>query len=336
MMQPKACLQSMGRKTHFIIAGLAVLAAVILCALAGPYQTSAQSPAAPSSPVGTPAQQSPAEPPLAFEVASIKENHDVDNRVGIRFGPGSFTATGVPLKMLISNAYNVRPFQISGGPNWISTEKYDIDAKMPDGLYDKLKDVPDSERREKMGQLMQSLLADRFQLKVSHETREGPVYNLVVAKNGPLLHESKPGDDNPNGMKGPDGKPVHGNFMRMMPGELQGQAVAIEFLARNLSMQLGRKVVDQTGLKGNYDFDLKWTPDQGPGGGGGMMGAGPGGGPPPGVGPGGPGGDAPPPPDSSGPSIFTAVQEQLGLKLESAKGPIDMLVIESVQKPSED
>jgi bla regulator protein blaR1 len=298
--------------------GAAVLAAALAFSILNASQVRGQSPPA-------------TEPPLAFEVATIKENHDVQNRVGIRFAPGRFTATGVPLKMLITFAYNVRQFQISGGPNWINTEKYDIDAKEPDGLEDQLKNLPDNERREKMDQLIRSLLTDRFQLKVSHETKEGPVYNLVVAKNGPLIHEAKPDDNNPNAMKGPDGKPVHGNFMRMGRGELQGQGVAIEFLATNLSQQLGRKVVDQTGLKGNYDFTLKWTPDQGPGGPGGMMEAGPGG-PPPGAGP---GGDAPPPPDASGPSIFTAIQEQLGLKLESAKGPVEMLVIVSIEKPSE-
>lgn len=303
--------------------GLAMTSGILVLGLAGPSRTTAQSPASAAT-----------EPPLAFEVATIKENHDVQNRVGIRFAPGRFTATGIPLKMLITFAYNVRQFQISGGPNWINTEKYDIDAKEPDGLEDQLKNLPDNERREKMDQLIRSLLADRFQLKVSHETKEGPVYNLVVAKNGPLIHEAKPDDNNPNAMKGPDGKPVHGNFMRMGRGELQAQGVAIEFLATNLSQQLGRKVVDQTGLKGNYDFTLKWTPDQGPGGPGGpggMMEAGPGG-PPPGAGP---GGDAPPPPDASGPSIFTALQEQLGLKLESAKGPVEMLVVVSVEKPSE-
>jgi uncharacterized protein (TIGR03435 family) len=323
--------QSMSRRTQFTISGVATVTAILVYALAIPSRTSAQNQAAPSSPAGTPAPQPAAEPPLAFEVASIKENHDVYNRVGISFSRGSFTATGVPLKMLISSAYSVRPFQISGGPNWINTTKYNIDAKMPDGLGEQIQNLPQDQRREKMSQLIQSLLTDRFHLKVSHETREGPVYDLVVAKNGPLLHESKPGDNNSNEMKGPDGKPVHGNFIRMMPGELEGQAVAIEFLATSLSQQLGRKVVDQTGLKGNYDFDLKWAPDQGPGGPGGMMGAGPGG-PPPGS----PGGDAPPPADSSGPSIFTAVQEQLGLKLESAKGQVEMLVIDSVEKPSED
>ncbi len=303
--------------------GLIVISGFLALSLGETARIRAQSPASPAT-----------DAPLAFEVSSIKVNHSADNRVGIRFSPGRLTATGVQLKFLISNAYNVRPFQITGGPNWINTEKYDIDAKMPDGLDAEIQKLPMDQRRAKMSQLMQSLLTDRFQLKVSHETKEGSVYNLVVAKNGPLIHEAKPPVDSPDAPKGPDGKPLPRNFMRMLPGDLTGTSVPMEFLAQQLSMQTGRKVIDQTGLKGSYDFELKWTPDAGPGGmmGGGPAGGGPAGGGPPGAGP---GGDAPPPPDTSGPSIFTALQEQLGLKLDSAKGPVDMLVIEHVEKPTE-
>ncbi len=304
---------------------LTIASGILALGLGGTSRTPAQSPASPAT-----------DAPLAFEVSSIKVNHSADNRMGVRFSPGRLTATGIGLKFLIANAYNVRPFQISGGPNWINTEKYDIDAKMPDGLDAELEKLPMDQRREKMSQLMQSLLADRFQLKVSHQTKEGPVYNLVVAKNGPLIHEAKPPVDTPDAPKGPDGKPIPRNFMRMMPGDLSGQAVPIEFLAQQLSMQTGRKVIDQTGLKGSYDFELKWSPEPGPGGmmGGGPAGGGPPGGGPPGAGPG-PGPDGGAPPDASGPSIFTALQEQLGLKLDSAKGPVDMLVIDHVEKPTE-
>jgi uncharacterized protein (TIGR03435 family) len=113
-------------------------------------------------------------------------------------------------------------------------------------------------------------------------------------------------------------------MMGMGPGELNGQGVPIQFLTQALAQRVGRTVLDQTGLKGNYDFTLKWTPEQG---GPGMMGG------PPGAGP---GPDAPPPPDPNGPSIFTAVQEQLGLKLEPTKGPVETLVIDHVEKPSAD
>jgi uncharacterized protein (TIGR03435 family) len=123
-------------------------------------------------------------------------------------------------------------------------------------------------------------------------------------------------------MKGPDGV-GHAGMMRMGPGQLAGQGTPMESLARLLSEQLGRTVLDQTGLKGNYDFTLQWTPEQGEA----MMLKGPEGGKP--------GTDNAAPPESSGPSIFTAIQEQLGLKLESTKGPVEILVIDHVEKPSE-
>ena len=110
-------------------------------------------------------------------------------------------------------------------------------------------------------------------------------------------------------------------MMRMGRGELSGQGVELEMLTRTLSSQLGRTVIDRTGLTGNFDFKLTWTPDPG-------QSVGPPGGLPPGA-------DAPPPPDPNGPSVFTALQEQLGLRLESQKGPVEMLVIDRVEKPSE-
>ena len=244
-------------------------------------------------------------------------------RLGIMFQPGRFTTTGATVKQLIALSYDVRDFQVTGGPSWISSDKFDIDAKEPDGLSDELEKLSLDQRHEKMGMLIQSLLADRFALKVSHATKDLPVYALVVAKGGPKLQAAKADDTNPNGMKDPDGHPLgHGNFMRLGLGELEGQSVPVTFLAQELARQLGRNVLDQTGLKGSYDFTLKWAPDpssmammQGP----------PGGGPPPGAGP---APDSGSPPDASGPSIFTAVQEQLGLKLESTKGPVDILIID--------
>jgi uncharacterized protein (TIGR03435 family) len=123
-------------------------------------------------------------------------------------------------------------------------------------------------------------------------------------------------------MKGPDGVGRAG-MMNMGPGQLTGQGLPMESLARLLSQQLGRTVLDQTGLKGNYDFTIQWTPDQSQP----AMLKGPEGGKP--------ATDNAPPPESSGLSLFTAIQEQLGLKLESRKGPVEFLVIDHVEKPSE-
>ena len=181
----------------------------------------------------------------------------------------------------------------------------------------------DARRRRKV----QSLLADRFKLTLHRETKEFPVYALMIAKNGSKLQEvaDTPLESGPPDPKGaPDGPRKGMKGIRMDRGEVSGQGATISLLAEVLSNQVGRTVLDKTGLKGHYDFTLKWTPDESQG----AMIKGPG--------DGGPGtGNAPPPPDASGPSIFTAVQEQLGLKLESQKGPVEILVIDHVERPSE-
>jgi bla regulator protein blaR1 len=323
MTQRSAEKLSFSRKLLLTGLGIAAIAGPVLLGLVNAPRVHAQTPTTSGSPTAS-------SPPLSFEVASIKPNHSGDMRLGIMFQPGRFTTTGATVKQLIALSYDVRDFQVTGGPSWISSDKFDIDAKEPEGLSDELEKLSPDQRHDKMGMLIQSLLADRFGLKVSHATKDLPVYALVVAKGGPKLQEAKAGDTYPNGMKGPDGHPLgHGNFMRLGLGELEGQSVPVTFLAQELARQLGRNVLDQTGLKGSYDFTLKWAPDpssmammQGP----------PGGGPPPGAGP---APDSGSPPDASGPSIFTAVQEQLGLKLESTKGPVDILIIDHVQQPSE-
>ena len=261
-------------------------------------------------------------PPPSFEVASIKPNRSGQMNISIMFQPGRFTASGIPIKQLITLAYDVKDFQVSGGPSWISSEKYDIEAKEPDSVVQELEKLPPDQRSKLLRSMLQSLLADRFKLKLNHETRELPAYALVVAKNGPKIHEAKPGDTYPNGIKGPDGQ-GHAQMMRMGPGQLTGQGLPMLGLVHLLSQQLGRDVLDQTGLKGNYDFTLTWTPEQGEM----MMPRGPEGG--------NPGAESAPAPDSSGPSIFTAIQEQLGLKLESTKGPVEVLVVDHVERPSE-
>lgn len=271
-------------------------------------------------------------PSPSFEVASVKPNRSGDMNMGIRLQPGRFVANGVPVRMLISLAYDVKDFQVTGGPAWIGSDRFDIDAKEEDSFSAGLEKLPPDDRRRQIDLCVQALLADRFKLKLNRESKELPVYALVVAKGGPKLQEAKPGDTYPNGFKGPDGK-AHPGMMRIGPGGLTAQAVPIQFLVHTLSQQLGREVVDKTGLKGNYDLSLTWATDQNERG----VAMGPGPGPGVGPGPGAPAGEnAPPAPDPSGPSIFTAVQEQLGLKLEPAKGPVEILVINQIERPSED
>lgn len=310
MTQRSADRLSFGRKLLLAAIGTAAVAGPLLFGLMSAPQVRAQS------------TQTTGAPLPSFEVASIKPNRSGDVRFFISMAPGRFTATGMTTKFLITFAYDVKEFQVSGGPSWINSERYDIDAKEEDSLVEELQKLPPDQRGEQIRLRAQSLLADRFKLTLHRETKELPVYALVVGKNGPKLQEAKPGDTYPNGMKGLDGR-AHGGMMRMGRGQLTGQAIPLASLATMLSQQLGRTVVDKTGLKGNYDFTLQWTPDQSQP----AMLMGPEGGKP--------GTDNAPPPESSGPSIFTAIQEQLGLKLESQKGPVEFLVIDHVEKPSE-
>jgi uncharacterized protein (TIGR03435 family) len=253
----------------------------------------------------------------AFEVASVKPNSGDEHRVGLQFMPGGgLRTTGTTLKFLITFAYQVQDFQISGGPGWINSDRFDIVAKSERSTSES--STPDDPRKmtdaqmktaaEILRQKLQALLADRFQLTLHHETKEQSVYALVVGKNGSKLQESQSKQE--------------GRRMRMSRGDLNGEGVPLDMLVKVLSDQVGRPVIDRTGLKGNFDIKLQWTAD--PGQSAGQF-AGP---PPPGV-------EAPPPPDPNGPSIFTAVQEQLGLRLESQKGPVDLIVIDRVEKPSE-
>ena len=312
MTQSRVQKLSAGRKLVLTATGVAAIAAPLAFGLLNGRSTRAQS--APSA----------AGPLPSFEVASIKPNRTSDLRRSFRISPGRFTTTGVTAKSLIAFAYDVKEFQVSGGPGWINSERYDIEAKEEDADIATLQKLPFDQRGEQLRLRLQSLLADRFKLKLGHETRELPVYALVVAKNGPRLSEAKPGDTYLNGIKGPDGRPAGvGGIFSMGPGQVTGQGLPISALVRMLSQQMGRDVLDQTGLKGSYDFSLKWAADQSQL----AMLKGPEGGPPP--------TDNAAPPDASGPSIFTAIQEQLGLKLESTKGPVEILVVDQIEKPSE-
>ncbi len=238
----------------------------------------------------------------AFTVASIKPNKSSDDRFMLRPLPGGgLTATGVTLKMLISFAYGVAAYQISGGPSWMGTERWDIEAKT-DGVEGRVSFAASQAR-------LRHLLEDRFQLKTHRQSKKLPVYALVVTKNGFKLR--------PNGVNTSEMKP-RVNF-RLGAASFTNSSVAS--LAWQLSQNMGRPVLDRTGIQGEYDFMLKWTPtpDEGRPEALGLA----------------PHAAPPAPPDSNGPSLFTALQEQLGLKLESTKGPVDTLVIGHVERPSE-
>jgi uncharacterized protein (TIGR03435 family) len=242
--------------------------------------------------------------PLSYDVASIKPSKAPEGST-LLFRPGAFTAKGMTLKSLIKEAYGIEDDQISGAPKWVGSQTYDIEAKV-DGAdaatLDKLTD-------DQFKLMFQSFLRDRFQLKVHRETKELPVLALVVAKGGPKLQQAKPGDTYPDGLKGPDGKPAgHAGMMMWGRGRLTGQGIPIGNLVPPLTQELGRIVQDKTGLTGKYDIELRWTTDD----------AAP---------------DSRSASDSPGPSIFTAMQEQLGLKLESQKAPVEVLLIDHVEQP---
>jgi bla regulator protein BlaR1 len=310
--------------TELTFARKLLLAAAGVAAIGGPVAFGVL-----SAPQSRAQSQADGAPLPSFEVASIKPNHSGDGRVFIQIPPGRFTATNVTLKFLIEFAYNIKDPQLSGAPGWTGSERYDVEAKEEDSSADARQKLGPEQRERQLRLMVQSLLADRFKLKVTRETKELPVYALVVAKNGPKLKETTitPDDDagpSPPGPPGPPGPQQHKRMAMMGRGQLTMSGVPISLLADSLSRIVGRNVIDKTGLTGNYDVSLKWTPDPGqgpmfPGAGG------PEGRPP----------DAPPPPDPSGPSIFTALQEQLGLKLEPEKGPVETFAIEHVERPSE-
>jgi len=251
-----------------------------------------------------------------YEVASIRPRKFGSGGMIIwDFRPDGFTAKNITLQMLIRMAYGVEDYQISGAPKWLNAETYNVEAKLDGTVADKLRKLTFDQRSVEQQPMLQALLVDRFQLTLHRESKELPAYVLVIAKGGPKVQEAKPGDTYPNGMKDLEGH-GHGDIMHFGRGLLTGQGVPIAFLVRMLSQQqLGRPVLDKTGLKGNYDFTLQWTPDENRTPTVGQQGT----------------DDTPPP----GPSIFTAIQEQLGLRLEPQKGPVEVLVIDHVERPSE-
>jgi uncharacterized protein (TIGR03435 family) len=266
---------------------------------------------------------------LVYDVASIKPNKSDNGLFRIMFEQNGFSATNVTLRMLIRTAYGIEDSQIFGAPNWLNSEKYDIEARTDSAVADGLRKTGEDQRNVERRRMLQALLADRFKLTLHRETKQLGAYVLVIAKNGPKLKEAKPGDTYPNGFR-EDGRPLGAGVFKLGKyaggrGELVGQALPMATLVQLLSEKiLNRTVLDNTRLTGSYDFTLQWIiadESQGPmfkGAGDDQQVTG-----------------STPPPESSGPSFFTAIQEQLGLKLESQKGPGQVLVIEHVEKPSE-
>ena len=230
-----------------------------------------------------------------FDVAAIKANKIGGKRSGIDSTPGLWKADNVTVKSLIMSAFEVLPDQISGAPSWLDSERFDIEAK-----YEHDPAVSGSEESRQSGLRLQALLASRFQFQMHRETREWQAYVLVTGKKGPRLTPTKRSE---------------GSSMRSNTGHLECTGVSMENLARGLAGRLGRPVLNATGLEGRFDFTLDFEPDA-------PARAGDKDNPIGGV-------------DASRPSIFTALQDQLGLKLESRKAPVEFVVVDRDARPSE-
>jgi uncharacterized protein (TIGR03435 family) len=246
----------------------------------------------------------------SFEVASIKPAPPATGknmRVSMGGDPGRINYSNVTLRDVLARAYGVKEPQISG-PDWLATERYDIIATL----------APNTPK-EQVPLMLQNLLAERFKVTVHRETKTMPAYALTVGKNGPKLKEAD-ADAGFRVMFGPKGR------------QLSGKASIPKFVDA-LSNMMDRPVVDMTDLKGSYEIDLSWTPDESDRMAAkmAMMGGGhPG--PPPGGRPEGGVEGKGPSENSDGPSIFAALQEKLGLKLEAKKLPVDLLIVDHADK----
>ena len=240
-------------------------------------------------------------------VASVKRNRDAQPRGGSEYSPGGrFTATAITVQALFRLAYGVQSFLVVGAPGWVSSDRFDIIAKSDD--------VP----APPQAALLQALLKDRFQLEVRRETRQMPVFALVLAgkeqKLGPALVHSD--FDCAAYLGGPHPPPEAGRTApcsgRISRNAISARSISMDQLASNLAPIVQRLTLNHTGLAGGFDVELTWTPE--------------------------PAAAAPPDPlrdDGPGGSIFSALQDQLGLKLVSERGPVEVLIIDRLQQPSE-
>ena len=219
----------------------------------------------------------------SFGVVSIHPNLRAWQDTSVTILPGGRISATTTLKTLIRYAYKIQSFQLAGETGWTDSEYYDIEAKTGEG---------ETLSEEQLKPCLQSLLADRFHLKVHWETREGNVYALVLDKSGPRMKENFEGKDANMSVQKNSGQV-----------QIKGTGVPMKVLAASLENQLRRIVVDKTGLSGVWDFQGVWEIEPGP--------------------------------DSAAPSIFTGVREQLGLRLVPQKGPVNTLVIDHAERPSE-
>jgi len=247
----------------------------------------------------------------AFDVASVKPNKS-RVRSQDRYSPAGYAAANVSLRFLIYAAYALPDpwgprHNLAGGPDWVESERYDVEAKVEDD--GSRRDLPAVRRNDEIRLMLQELLAERFHLKLHRETRQLPIYALVVAKNGPKLPKATLEEKECLGI--PIGYVAcQGRFLGGMGRGVRAKAVDMSDLAQYLSGFTDRPIMDQTGIAGLFEINTgPWRPDQ--------------------------------PSTEAGaesdflPTLFTMLQEQLGLKLEARRGPVEVLVIDRAEKPTE-
>jgi len=291
-----------------------------------------------ASPLNLHAQSAPAASAatnLEYEVASIKLSQATGParfRVGVQPSADGITCANVTLQILIVMAYGVQNNQIIGAGDFLNSDHYDLDAKMSEATAAELRKLSAEDRTTARQHMMQGVLADRFKLKIHRESRELPVYALVVAKGGSKLKErpAPSADASPTaiasgsspaggGASGAPGISVSGGRGGSMTAT--GTGMPLSVLLHSISTSLDRPIIDKTGLSGYYDFSLSWVREDFPA--------------PPADGGGGASGGAPiSMPETSGPNIYTAIQEQLGLKLEATKGPVEVIIVDHFESPS--
>ena len=279
---------------------------------AAPQATNPNRPAALAARAATPAGAVDAALPT-FDVVSIKPYGPNNLRISIRTNPDGVAVSGMPMHMILREAFGVTNDRLLGEPAWVATNRYDIEAKVAPDDAAKLKQLTQEQRWA----MLLPVLEDRCALKFHHETRQLTVYTLVVAKGGAKLQVSKPTD--PSAKQTPGRGPSSAGMSVGDQGfTMTGHGVSMASIARMISLQLGSTVVDKTGMTEKYDYTLSFVPDESmkagillPGSGGGA-----------------------PPPEAEGPSIFTALQEQLGLKLVAQKQPVDVIVIDHMEQPT--
>lgn len=253
----------------------------------------------------------------SFEVATVRSSRADATGTNYHLSTSRFQAENAPLTALIRFAYDIKSDdQLPKDPRWIASERFDVDAKVNDAETEAMTKIPPDQKFLRFRLMLRSLLEDRFKLKVRTSMKELPVYALVVTKDGPKLNSlNLPSRDQTRRMP---------TLVGGSRGELKAGAVSMAMFSRWLSGREeteNRVVIDATGLNGAFDFTLNWTPENrralqpnGAGTGSGPVSTGS--------------------IDTPGLSLFTALQEQLGLKLESRKAPIEVLVIDHVEQPS--